>query len=75
MLGYGNPETGNTSDAWKAMETAVEQGDPVRVASATGVILTHLAASRAAIKRSAGWPSGAATMAELDASARRSKRT
>lgn len=69
MLGYGNPETANTSDVWKAMEAGVEQADPIRVDDATTVILAHMAASRAAIKRSAGYEPGAAAMAELDASA------
>lgn len=69
QLGYGNPETGNTSEAWKAMEAAIDQADQNRVDDATKVILTHMAASRAAIGRSTGYQPGAAAMAELDASA------
>lgn len=69
MRGYGNPETGNTSDVWKSMETGVEQGDQSRVDDATTEILTRMAASRAAIKRGAGYEPGARAIAELDESA------
>jgi hypothetical protein len=66
-IAYGNPDSGATSPAWDAMESAVKRGDPATIDAASLNVLAHLAAARAAISRGAGWQPGSKTAAQIDA--------
>jgi hypothetical protein len=64
LIGFGNPESGISSVAWKAFETAVQARDPARIDAAAAAILPHFEAARAANDRGATWAPGAAASAE-----------
>lgn len=64
FIGFGNPESGIDSVAWKAFETAVQARDPAQIDAAAAVVLPHLEAARAAKDRGATWAPGAAASAE-----------
>ena len=64
LIGFGNPESGIDSVAWKAFETAVQARDPAQIDAAAAVVLPHLEAARAANDRAATWAPGAAASAE-----------
>lgn len=64
FLGWGNPDTGVASEAWKAFESAVQTKDAAKI-DAAAAILPHLEAARVANDRGATWAPGAAASAEL----------
>jgi len=66
-IAYGNPDSGDTSPAWDAMESAIKRGDPATIDAASREVLAHLAAARAAIGRGGGWQPGSKTAAQIDA--------
>jgi hypothetical protein len=67
FLAWGNPDTAEKSDAWTSFEAAIERRDTALLDSASGEILTHIAAARAATAHGATWPPGAEANAEMDA--------
>ncbi len=67
LLAIGNPDTGSTSDAWKAFEQGLASGDPATIRSTGDDVLGHLAAARTAVATIAGWPPAGGTSREVDA--------
>jgi hypothetical protein len=67
LLAIGNPDTGSASDASKAFDQALASGDPGSIRSTGDAVLGHLAAARAAVATTLGWPPAADTSKELDA--------
>ena len=62
----GNPDAGTDSELSKALEEAVQRGDPAEAGRLAEAITTELESGRQAASRAAAWPPGFATMSELD---------
>ena len=62
----GNPDTGADSELSKALEEAVQRGDPAEAGRLAEAITVELESGRQAASRAAAWPPGFAAMSELD---------
>jgi hypothetical protein len=62
----GNPDAGTDSELSKALEEAVERGDPAEAGRLAEAIAVELESGRQAASRAAAWPPGFAAMSELD---------
>lgn len=62
----GNPDTGTDSELSKALDEAVQRGDPAEVGRLAEAITTELESGRQAASRAAAWPPGFPAMSELD---------
>ena len=62
----GNPDTGSDSELSKALEEAVQRGDPAEAGRLAEAITVELESGRQAASRAAAWPPGFAAMSELD---------
>ena len=70
----GNPDAGTDSELSKALEEAVQRGDPAEAGRLAEAITTELESGRQAASRAAAWPPGFAAMSELDRLLLHSKR-
>ena len=62
----GNPDAGTDSDLSKALDEAVQRGDPAEAGRLAEAITTELESGRQAASQAAAWPPGFAAMSELD---------
>ena len=62
----GNPDAGTDSELSKALEEAVQRGDPAEAGRLAEAITVELESGRQAASRAAAWPPGFAAMGELD---------
>ena len=62
----GNPDAGTDSELSKALEDAVQRGDPAEAGRLAEAITVELESGRQAASRAAAWPPGFAAMSELD---------
>ena len=62
----GNPDTGADSELSKALDEAVQRGDPAEAGRLAEAITVELESGRQAASRAAAWPPGFAAMSELD---------
>ena len=62
----GNPDTGEDSELSKALEEAVQRGDPAEAGRLAEAITVELESGRQAASRAAAWPPGFAAMSEFD---------
>ena len=62
----GNPDAGTDSELSKALDDAVQRGDPAEAGRLAEAITVELESGRQAASRAAAWPPGFAAMSELD---------
>ena len=62
----GNPDAGTDSDLSKALDDAVQRGDPAEAGRLAEAITIELESGRQAASQAAAWPPGFAAMSELD---------
>ena len=62
----GNPDAGTDSELSKALDEAVQRGDPAEAGRLAEAITVELESGRQAASRAAAWPPGFAAMSELD---------
>ncbi len=62
----GNPDAGTDSELSKALDDAVQRGDPAEAGRLAEAITTELESGRQAASQAAAWPPGFAAMSELD---------
>ena len=62
----GNPDTGTDSELSKALDEAVQRGDPAEAGRLAEAITIELESGRQAASQAAAWPPGFAAMSELD---------
>ncbi len=62
----GNPDAGTDSELSKALEDAVQRGDPAEAGRLAEAIMIELENGRQAASRAAAWPPAFAAMSELD---------
>jgi hypothetical protein len=62
----GNPDAGTDSELSKALDEAVQRGDPAEAGRLADAITVELERGRQSASRAAAWPPGFAAMNELD---------
>ena len=62
----GNPDTGTDSELSKALDDAVQRGDPAEAGRLAEAITSELESGRRSASQAAAWPPGFAAMSELD---------
>jgi hypothetical protein len=62
----GNPDAGTDSELSKALDEAVQRGDPAEAGRLAEAITVELESGRQSASLAAGWPPGFAMMSQLD---------
>ena len=62
----GNPDAGTDSELSKALDQAVQRGDPAEAGRLAEAISVELESGRQSASRAAAWPPGFAMMSQLD---------
>ena len=62
----GNPDAGTGSELSKALDDAVQRGDPAEAGRLAEAITSELESGRRSASQAAAWPPGFAAMSELD---------
>ncbi len=62
----GNPDAGTDSELSKALDEAVQRGDPAEAGRLAEAITVELESGRQSASQAAAWPPGFAMMSQLD---------